>query len=146
MKRGDKVKLEVVKASSHLKFVESLGRRGVSVYVLKLTEALNSDSVVQIDAGDAYMKHQLNLAAKKLQIKLLYALDGKYLFIRPVLLDGELKRLMLWLREPRTSPELESKKFELHLSNSLASLARDAMAHCVKDKWVLTDKGKAAIA
>ncbi len=146
MKRGERVKLEVVKPSSHLKFVDSLGRRGVSVYVLKLTEALNSDSVVQIDAGDAYMKHQLTMAAKKIQVKLLYALEGKSLFIKPVLLDGEMKRLMLWLREPRTPAELESKKFELHLSNSLASLARDAMAHCVKDKWVLTDKGKAAIA
>lgn len=145
MKRATKVKLEVVKPASHLRFVDSLGQRGVSIYVKAITEALNTDSAVKIMADDAYMRFQLKAAAKKLSVKLLFALDAEHLYVKPMMVEGENKRLMLLLREPRTENELMSKKLELHLPNTLKKLAADGLAHVHREKWVLTEKGMDAI-
>lgn len=142
MKRPAKPKLDVVKPPAAIKFVETLGWGKGSVYALKLTEALNADACVLIKNDDAYMKHQLRVAAKKMKLRLVYGLSGDDLYIKPIMLDGELKRLMLWLREPRTVLELESKKLELDLQKALQQLARDGTAQVVKDKWVLTEKGQ----
>ena len=141
MKRAAKVKLEVVKPGAHLHFSDSVGQRGISIYTLKLTEALNKGECVQIMKDDAYMKHQLKATAKKLCLKLVYALDGDFLFVKPIAVDGDLKKLMLMLREPRTENELAAKKYELHLKNALAKLAADGLAHFHREKWVLTEKG-----
>jgi hypothetical protein len=145
MKRATKVKLEVIKPAAHLHFSDSVGQRGISIYTQKLSEALNTGGVVQIMAADAYMKHQLKVTAKKLNVKLVYALDGEFLYVKPLAVDGDLKRLMLLLREPRSENELMSKKLELHLKNTLAKLAADGLAHFHKEKWVLTEKGLDAL-
>jgi hypothetical protein len=87
------------------------------------------------------MRHQLKKTAAKLNVKLVYALDGDFLYIKPIAVDGDLKRLLLLLREPRTVNELMAKKLELHLQNSLSKLAADGLAHLYKEKWVLTEKG-----
>lgn len=139
-KRPSKVKLEIVAPPSHLKFVDSIGH-GTSVYIQKLLEALNAGRAIQIVASDHYMRSQLRQAAVKLKLKLLYALDGDALYVKPVQIEGELKRLVLLLRERRTLAELQSKKLELHLDNSLTQLAKDGIAHAIGDKWVLTEKG-----
>lgn len=139
MKRAGKVKLEVVKPAAHLHFSDTIGQRGI--YTQKLSEALNTGGVVLIMAGDAYMKHSLKKAAAALNMKLMYALDGDFLYVKPLVVDGDLKRLLLLLREPRTENELMAKKLELHLRNSLAKLAGDGLAHFHKEKWVLTEKG-----
>jgi len=141
VKRATKVKLEVVKAVAHLHFSETVGQRGISIYTLKLSEALNSGGAVQIMAADAYMKHQLKATAKKLNLKLVYALEGEFLYVKPIAVDGDMKKLMLMLREPRTENELAAKKYELHLKNALAKLAADGLAHLYREKWVLTEKG-----
>ena len=140
MPRPAKVTISVEKPPTQLTFHESLGRRG-SVYVRKLAEALQSGACVKIVAGDAYLKSQFSTAAKKLKVKLVFASDNGYLWIKPIAIEGELKRLMTWLREPRTVVELEAKKFELHLLNSLAQLKSDGLAHLSKNGWVLTEKG-----
>lgn len=145
MKRPIKIKLEVVKIPPGLHFSDSIGQRGVSIYVAKLSEALNSGGAIQVKADDGYMKTQLRMAAGKLKVKLVYALDGDSLYIKPLAIEGELKRLMVLLREPRSVPELQAKKFELHLSNTLADLASQTLAHLHKDKWVLTEKGMDAL-
>jgi hypothetical protein len=145
MKRATKVKLEVIKPAAHLHFSDSVGQRGISIYTQKLSEALNTGGVVQIMAGDAYMKHQLKKSAEMLNLKLVYALDGECLYVKPLAVDGDLKRLMLLLREPRSENELMSKKLELHLKNTLAKLAADGLAHFHKEKWVLTEKGLDAL-
>jgi hypothetical protein len=140
-----RTKLDVVKPPSNVHFLDSIGTRGGSVYVLRLTEALNSGGAVRIVADDHYMRSQLRQASVKLKLKLVYALDGDVLYIKPVAIGEELKRLILWLREPRSVAELEGKKLELHLNNSLQSLAKDGLAHLHKDKWVLTEKGMDAL-
>lgn len=145
MKRAANVKLNVVKPAAHLHFSDSIGQRGISIYVLKLSEALNTGGAVQIMASDAYMKYQLKAAAKKLALKLVYALDGEFLYVKPIAVDGDIKRLLLLLREPRTENELMAKKLELHLKNSLSKLAADGLAHFHKEKWVLTEKGMGAL-
>jgi hypothetical protein len=149
VKRANKVKLDVVKPPSHLHFSDDLGKRGVSVYVKKLSEALNASGAVQIAAGDSYMRFQLRGAAKKLKLKLVYALDGDFLYVKPLAIEGEQKRLMLLLREPRTLNELMAVKLELHLPNTLAEWARQGLAHSITkgavERWVLTEKGMDAL-
>jgi hypothetical protein len=145
MKRPTKVKLEVGTPPASVRFSDSSYTAG-SVYVQKLQEALNSDKAVKITTTDSYMRNQLRQAATKLKVKLLFANDGEFQWVKPVAVEGELKRLMLWLREPRTVAELEGKKFELHLSNSLQQLAKDSLAVFAKEKWALTDKGQKAVA
>ena len=88
---------------------------------------------------------QFQTAAKKLKVKLVYATDNGHLWIKPIAIEGALKSLMLWLREPRTLVELEAKKFELHLLNSLDGLKKDGLAHLAKNGWVLTEKGMDAL-
>lgn len=139
-KRPDKIKLDVVKAPQGLMFTEFIGRKD-SVYVSKLTEALNSASVIAITASDMYFRQQLQNAAKKLKVKLVFAKQGELLYVKPIAVDGELRRLILLLREPRALVELQAKKLELHLENSLAGLAKDGLAHFRKEKWQLTEKG-----
>jgi hypothetical protein len=149
MKRGAKVKLEVVKPPLTLHFSDSVGTRGISVYVTKLSEALNQGGAVQIDAEDAYMKHQLRGAAKKLGLRLVYALADGFLYVKPLVIEGDRKRLLLLLREPRTMNELHAAKFELHLPNTLTELEKQGLAHVrVKgnvEKWTLTEKGMDAL-
>lgn len=146
MKRPVKIKLDVVKTiPAGLVFVDSLfGSRG-SVYVAKLTEALGCGGVVQITVGDAYVKSQLAQAAKKMKVKLVFAVQGEYVYIKPVAVEGEQRRLLLLLREPRTLAELDGKKLELNLGNSLAQFVKDGIAHEVKGKWVLTERGMDAL-
>ncbi|HXI38524.1 MAG TPA: hypothetical protein VNH83_01030, partial [Bryobacteraceae bacterium] len=121
------------------------GKRGISIYTQKLTEALNTGGVVQIMVTDAYMKHQIKSTAKKLGLKLVYALADDFLYIKPIALDGEQKRLLLLLREPRTENELKAKGLELHLKDTLSQLAGSGLAHILRDKWVLTEKGMDAL-
>ena len=138
--RPSKVVMAVEKPPTALIFHESLGRRD-SLYTKKLSEALQSGSCVKIVAGDAYLKSQFATAAKKLKVRLVFASDSGHLWIKPIAVEGELKRLVTWLREPRTVVELEGKRFELHLLNSLDQLKRDGLAHLGKQGWVLTEKG-----
>ena len=146
MKRPNKTKFEVVRTMPPgLVFLDEICGKG-SIYVTKLNEALTSGDAVQITAGDAYMKQQLKMAAKKLKVKLVYAIQDDSLFVKPVAIDGERKRLMLLLREPRSISELEAKKLELHLNDTLASFNKDGLAHLHRDKWVLIERGLDAIA
>jgi hypothetical protein len=141
MKRADKVKFKVIIPAANLHFSDSVGTRGISIYTKAISEALNTGGAVQIMSGDAYMKQQLKKAAEKLSLKLVYALEGEYLYVKPLVVEGEQKRLMLLLREPRTENELMAKKLELHLPNTLKKLAADGLAHLHKEKWVLTERG-----
>jgi hypothetical protein len=143
-KRGEKVKLQVMKIPPGLCFTESLGRAD-SVYVKKLQEALNTGGVVQISKGDSYMRAQLRTAAKKMKAKLVWAQQGDYEYAKPKVVEGEQQRIMLFLREPRSLSELEGKKFELHLANTLGDLSREGLARVQKEKWSLTEKGIALL-
>lgn len=149
MNRASKIKLQVAKPPTNLHFSDSLGKRGVSVYVRTLTEALNSGGAVQIAADDQYMRNQIRMAAKKLSLRLAYALDGDVMWIKPLAMDDQEKRLLLLLREPRSLSELEAAKLELHLRNTLARLAKDNVAHVVMrngiEKWLLTSVGLARV-
>jgi hypothetical protein len=144
VKRPDKIKLDLCEAPPGLMFTEFIGRKD-SVYVRKITEALSSASVISIAAADTYLRMQFQKAAKKLKMKLVFAQAGDLLYIKPIVIEGELKRLLLLLREPRTLVELQTKKLELHLENSLSGLAKDGLAHFQKDKWKLTEKGMDAL-
>ena len=145
MKRASKVKLTVLKEPTNLHFTDSIGQRGISIYVKSISEALNTGGVVQIMSGDAYMKFQLKNAAKKLDLRLVYALEGEYLYVKPIAVAGEEQRLLLLLREPRTENELMGKKLELNLKDTLKKLAANGLAHIHKEKWVLTEKGMDAL-
>lgn len=144
-KRPSKIVMQIEAPPTALVFHESLGRRD-SVYVQRLSEALQSCKAVKIVASDTYLKSQFSQAAKKLKVKLVFATDNGHLWIKPIAIEGELKRLMTWLREPRTLGELESKRFELHLANSLDRLKKDGLAMNNKDgRWLLTSKGLEAL-
>lgn len=140
MKRPDKIKFNLVKPPSGLIFQEALRGTG-SVYVTKLQEALSGDSAIEILASDKYLAHQLKSAAKKIRLKLVFATQGDRLYIKPIVPSEDEKRLLLLLREPRTMNELREKKFEIDLGAVVAKLRADGIAHVVRDKWVLTDKG-----
>jgi hypothetical protein len=131
VKGPSKVKLDVVKSPAGLIFVDRIAGKD-SIYVRKLQEALASSSVIQISAGDSYMRSQLRIAAKKIKARLVFV-------------EGESQRLMVLLREPRTLSELEAKRFELRLSATLAEFAKNGIAHELRGKWVLTEKGMDAL-
>src|SRR5271155_739340 len=144
MKRPNKIKLEVVKAPSDLHFSDSLGKRGISIYVEKLSEALNSGGVVQIAKDDTYMRTQLKNSAKKLGLRLVYALAEDFVYVKPIAVDGDRKRLLLLLREKRTLNELRAATLQLDLNSTLAEFRKQGIAHVVQtkngvDTWVLTD-------
>jgi hypothetical protein len=141
MKKLKDSKLEVVKPALSLHFTDSLGQRGISIYVAKISEALNAGAAVKISSKDQYLRSQLQQAAKKLNVRLVYALDGDFLYVKPLAIEGEKKRLVLLLRESRSLNELKGKNLELHLENTLAELAKEGLAHLHKEKWVLTAKG-----
>jgi hypothetical protein len=151
MKRPErKIKLDVVKPPLSLHFSESVGQRKISVYVMKLSEAVNQGAAVQIDIADAYMKKQLKNAAEKLGLRLVYAIADNFLYVKPIAVDGERKRLMLQLREPRAETVLMAAKFELNLPDTLSDFAKQGIAHKVQRNgspcWVLTEKGMDALA
>ena len=140
MKRPDRIKFNLVKPPSGLIFQEALRGTG-SVYVSKLQEALSGDSVIEILASDKYLHAQLKAAAKKAKIKLVFATQGDRLYIKPVVPGEDEKRLLILLREPRTMNELRGMKFEMDIGATVAKLRADGIAHVVREKWVLTDKG-----
>jgi hypothetical protein len=144
MKRPDKPKIAVVPIPPGLCFSDSVGRSD-SVYQRMVVQALNAGQAVKIMANDAYMRHQLKKAAEKLKVKLVYAAAGEELYVKPIAIDGELKRLVLLIREPRTISEIQSAKLELHVENSLSGLAKDGLAHVKtirgEQRWTLTEKG-----
>jgi hypothetical protein len=141
-KRPDKTKLEVVKPPAGITFVDALVRGGrVSVYQQRITEALSTSGCVQIVVKDNYALMQLRKAAKALKVKLVYAISGEAMYIKPIAIEGEKQRLILLLRESRTLNYLRGKKLELHLENTLAELAKDGLAMVKGDEWRLTLKG-----
>jgi hypothetical protein len=144
LKRPDKIKCDVVKVPAGLVFSERIGRTG-SLYMDKLNEALASGSVIQIVEKDTYLRHQLKKAADKLKVKLVFAAAQGYIYIKPIAIEGESKRLLVLLREPRTVAYLQTKKLELHLENTLTQFMSDGLAHLVKGAWVLTEKGLDAL-
>lgn len=149
MKRPSRIKLSVIKPPAGLIFTEAIRGTG-GIYVKRLTQALSTDSVVQIAKDDKYMLNMLRAAARKLKVKVLLAEQGEFLYFKPLAVEGEHKRLMLLLREPRTDVELQAKKLELHLPNTLADLAKDGLAHQIanggnKGKWALTERGMDAL-
>lgn len=137
--RPKNIKLEVLPVPPLLRFEESARRD--SLYRRKLEEAINSSGAIRIMLADKYMAHQFKAAAKKMHVKLLFADQGEFLWIKPVVVDGDVKRLILLLREPRSLMQLQGAKLELHLQNTLSQLAGDRVAHYHKEKWVLTEKG-----
>lgn len=147
MKRGTKVKLEVAKPPSALKFSENLlGGRGISIYAAKLSEAISADAAIRVMADDHYMRHQLRAQAKKMKLRLVFAIEGEYLWVRPLLVEGEQKRLLLWLREPRTLNELHAKGLELDIDSELQRLVRAGLVVLQKGQYHLTGEGMKLVA
>lgn len=140
MKRPAKITFEIVAAPTALQFADKLAS-SKSIYIEKLNTALGKGQVIAISQADKYLVYQLKAAAKKINCKLVYAVEGERLYIKPILVTADLKRLLYLLREPRTMNELRAAKLEIALENELSKLAGDGMAHIHKDKWVLTEKG-----
>lgn len=151
-KRPDKIKLEVGRPPSALKFTDNLGegKRGVSLYAMKLLEALNIDGAIKIKLDDSYMRAQLRARAKKLCLKLLFSPDGEFLWVKPIRVDGQAKRLLLYLREPRTRPELETirakQQIEIDLEAELERQLKDGVIEINHGAFRLTAKGKEMVA
>ena len=141
-KRPDKISFKLVKPPNDAFFVDELFRKD-SIYCSKLTEALNSDCVVQAAKDDKYLINQLRTAAKKLKIRLVFAQSGEFILVKPIRSSGEEERLVLLLREPRTMIELQQTKppLELHLENTLQRMEKLGTAHIHRGKWVLTEAG-----
>ena len=73
-------------------FGATAGRK--SLYLDKLQEALQAESVVRISKGDAYMLQMFKKAAAKLKVKLVIGNDAQYLYLKPITPSEDLKRLM----------------------------------------------------
>lgn len=136
--RPAKPKFNVCKPPAGLIFIEAVR---TSIYVTKLKEALDADSVIEILEADKYLGNQLKAAAKKLKLKLVYASKENKLYIKPLVLSTEVSRLVMYLREKRSLNELRGFKLEIDLESELKKLAKAGHAHAVADKWVLTDRG-----
>jgi hypothetical protein len=76
--------MEVVKPVASMKFSDSLQRRRTSRFGLTLSEALTTGGAVRIMADNRSFKYQLEVRAKKLNLKLVYARDGEYLYVKPI--------------------------------------------------------------
>lgn len=151
MKRPAKVKMQLVAAAkvSHLTFSDALGGRK-SVYKDILVQACQSGQAIEITDGDSYALIQFKVTAKKLKLRLLYAKSEGSLYIKAVRIEGEVHRLFLLLREPRSVAELEGKKLELDLRTTLSEQTNTGLVKAVvgKDKterYVLTEAGLKAM-
>jgi len=142
VKRPDKVTFKLVKPPNEAIFVDELFRKD-SIYCSKITEALNSDSVIQVSKDDKYLVNQLRNAAKKLKIRLLFAQHLESILVKPIRTSGEEERLVLLLREGRTVNELQGVRppLQLHLEDALQRMAKHGTAHLHRGKWVLTEAG-----
>lgn len=133
---------------ANLTFSESLGGRK-SAYREMLLEACQAGKIVNISDDDSYALTMFKLNAKKLRLRLTFAKDSGNLYIRAHRIEGELQRLFLLLREPRTFMELAGKKLELDLKSTLAEQTKsgnvrsDSRANI--ERFTLTEQGMKAI-
>ena len=138
--RRDPGLLAIVKPPADLVFTDRLSL-ATSIYAEKLSQALSSQSAISIPKADFYVRTQFVQAGKKLHLRLLFAIKGETLFIKPAAPSIDENRLVLLLREPRTVPFLEQQKLDIDLKTSLARLLSELKVHQKGDKWVLTEKG-----
>ena len=143
-KKIEKVKLDVIKAPANLVFGENMFRKD-SVYGMKLLEALRTDSVVRVMATDNYTIGQFRTRAKTLGLRLVFAKDDTYVYIRPIQLNEDHRKLLLLLREPRSMMELESKHLEMNLKAELDGYIAKGLIKVVAGKYAVTTQGAAFI-
>lgn len=146
-KRPTKTKLELVDfklAPKNLIFDDGAGSRTrKSFYKDKLIDAAQKEQFICILKEDTYLLSQFKVKAKKLKLQLAFAEHGDNLYIKVMLLEGEMKKLFLWLREFRTFNELKGKNLELDLQNSLDESIKKGIVVYQRDKlaYRLTDEG-----
>jgi hypothetical protein len=143
MKNLSKQKLQLTPLVqlAKLTFSEQLGRAH-STYRDHLVQALQGNMAVTILSANKYMLQQFKNAAKKLKLRLVFAVDGDNLHIKPMRLEGEGKRLLLLLREPRTLSELKSKGLECDLDTELKiALGRGVVKEAGKGRYQCTEAG-----
>ena len=117
-----------------------------SIYQDKLQDALSAGHVIQVRADDISTISQFKTKAKKLSIKLVFAWHGEFIYIKPLQMTEDMRKLMLLLREPRTENSLRAAKLGLNLDSVLERLVEDGMARQIKtgvhaNSWHATDKG-----
>lgn len=141
-KRPEKVVMQLItNVPSGLDFQESISMPRKSEYVDMLNRMLTTGGCVKVLAEDKYLINQFKGAAKKINLKLMYSVQGPDLYIKPVAQSEAEKRLTLLLRYPRSLSELQMAKLELHLVNTLERLVEQGIVHFHKNKYVLTEKG-----
>ena len=146
-KRPHKVVLKLADPArlGKISFYETIGARR-SIYKDILNQSLQTDRPVEISVEDKYALTQLKQAAKLMKLRLVFGKDETYLYVKPLVIEGELQRLYLLLREPRTLSELQAKHLELNLKDTLENLIGSDQAKVVNGKYALTEKGLRLIA
>lgn len=146
-KRPAKIKMDVVPAQrfANLTFSDRLGRGANSVYVAKMLEALNTGGAILINAKDNYLKTQFKAAAKKCAVRLVYAIAGEEMYIKPIQTSEDHNKLMLFLREWRGTSEMQGK-YELDLNTVLnEGITRGVIkkkGSGADARWMLTAEGE----
>lgn len=140
--RKPSFKCEPVKIASvpGLKFEPTIGRRAFWVDQINLLRG-DPDLMLKILASDKSSITQLQVKAKKENVRLLWAQKDDFLFVRAWVPSEAQARLTLLLREPRTVNELKARGLELNLEAELEALAKRGMCAYKAGKWQLTSVG-----
>jgi hypothetical protein len=149
MKKVDKFKCELVAAAQYqkLSFAPSLSKLGF--WRERMAElAAAPDKFLKLRGDDTSSVQQAKHRAKDLGLKLLFAREGEFVFIKAVKVEGDQKRLLLLLREPRTVNDLKAKTLELDIDAELKALKVEGVAelNAKLGTWKLTEKGLGLIA
>lgn len=149
-RRPDKPKIKVVDNHPNLVFSESLGRFD-GFYKTTIMEALQGDRLINILKADKYALQQFKTAAGKLKLKLVFAVDGDNLYIKPISISEDVKKMYLVLREWRTMVDLETRArdWELNLKAEISKAIKDKLVYTkgsgLELQYKLTEKGMQAL-
>lgn len=122
-------------------FTKTLSRQGS--WIQKLVELKASPGkLLRIRHDDQSSLTQIRRKARMVGMDLAFAREGDHVYIKYVELSEAHRRLMLYLREPRTLVELQAAKIaDLNLEPTLREMASEGVCGLIRSKWQLTDAG-----
>ncbi len=129
-----------ISAVSNLHFQESLQRQGYWVEQINRLIA-NPDKMLKIHADDSSSLQQIRNKAADRKVKLLFARQADFIYVRIWMPSEEQQRLVLLLREPRTVNEIKAKGLEVNVESELKYMSERAQAEFKNGKWQLTKRG-----
>lgn len=112
----------------------------------KLDDLIASDGgALALAETDSSSITQIRTKAKKRGLQLLVARSNGHVYVKLFMPSEDQRRLVLWLREPRTVDDLKARRLELDVTSELARMEVAGQAAKRNGKWQLTKEGEAQL-